>query len=77
MNTTETFEITPLEWISINQFLHEIKEINSQCISVYYPYGKGSEIISLLKETKRNEKLERIESKIENKLLNLKKIQYL
>ena len=73
MNNVETFEITPLEWISINQFLHEIKEIDSQCVSVYYPYGKGPEIISLLQETKRNKPLERIESKIESKITELKK----
>ena len=66
-------EIVPLEWISINQFLHEIKKIDSQCISVYYPYGKGQETISLLHETKRNDALERIESKIENKITELKK----
>ena len=66
-------EIVPLEWISINQFLHEIKKIDSQCISVYYPYGKGQETISLLHETKRSDALERIESKIENKITELKK----
>jgi len=66
-------EIVPLEWISINQFLHEIKKIDSQCISVYYPYGKGQETISLLHETKRNDSLKRIESKIENKITELKK----
>ena len=66
-------EIPPFEWISINQFLHEIKNIDSQCISVYYPYGKGSETISLLEETRRNETLERIKSKIKNKITELKK----
>lgn len=66
-------EITPHEWISINQFLHEIKTIDSQCISVYYPYGQGQDTISLLNETKRNDTLERIESKIENKIIELKK----
>jgi hypothetical protein len=50
-------EIAPLEGMAINQFLHEIKEIDSQCISVYYPYGKGQETISLLHETKRNDTL--------------------
>ena len=69
----EISEIAPLEWISINQFLHEIKQIDSQCVSVYYPYGKGQETISLLHETKRNETLERIESKIENKITELRK----
>jgi len=66
-------EIVPLEWISINQFLHEIKQIDSQCITVYYPYGKGQETISLLHETKRNDALEKIELKIENKITELKK----
>ncbi|MGY5150105.1 MAG: baeRF10 domain-containing protein [Candidatus Nitrosopumilus sp. bin_68KS] len=65
-------EITPLEWLSINQFLYEIKQINSPCISVYYPYGKGPETISLLEETKRNESFEKIEAKIEKKIFQLK-----
>ncbi|MGY5150926.1 MAG: baeRF10 domain-containing protein [Candidatus Nitrosopumilus sp. bin_6a] len=68
-----SLEIAPLEWMSLNQFLHEVKKINSQCVSVYYPYGKGQETISLLQETKRNETLERIELKIENKIAELKK----
>ncbi len=65
-------EITPLEWLSINQFLYEIKQIDSPCISVYYPYGKGPETMSLLKETKRNESFEKIEAKIENKISELR-----
>lgn len=68
-----SLEITPLEWMSLNQFLHEVKKINSQCVSVYYPYGKGRDTISLLQETKRNKALERIESKIENKIAELRK----
>ena len=40
-------EITPSEWLSLNQFVQELKEINSQCISVYYPYGKGKDTIQL------------------------------
>jgi len=59
--------------MSVNQFLYEIKQINSTCVSVYYPYGKGQETISLLHETKRSDTLERIESKIENKIAELKK----
>ena len=59
--------------MSINQFLYEIKQINSACVSVYYPYGKGQETISLLHETKRSDTIERIESKIENKIAELKK----
>ncbi|QLH04247.1 peptide chain release factor 1 [Nitrosopumilus oxyclinae] len=73
MNTLESSEISSTEWISINQFIHEIKSINSTCVSVYYPYGKGSEIISLLTENKRSETVERIESKIEKRILELKK----
>jgi peptide chain release factor subunit 1 len=69
----EISEVAPLEWMSINQFLHEVKKIDSQCVSVYYPYGKGKETISLLQETKRSKTLERIESKIENKIIELKK----
>ena len=72
MNTLESSEISSTEWISINQFLHEIKSINATCVSVYYPYGKGSEIISLLTENKRSEIVERIESKIERRILELK-----
>ena len=65
-------EISPLEWLSINRFLYEIKQIDSPCISVYYPYGKGQETMSLLDETKRNEFFEKIESKIEKKIIDLK-----
>jgi len=39
---------------------------------VYYPYGKGQETISLLQETKRNESFEKIESKIEKRITELK-----
>jgi len=65
-------EITPSEWLSINQFLHEIKQIDSECVSVYYPYGKGLETISLLRKTNRKESLEKIESKIEKRILELR-----
>ena len=66
-------EITPSEWLSINQFLYEVKQINDTTVSVYYPRGKGKETISLLKETKRNEQIEKIESKIENRIIELRK----
>ena len=65
-------EILPSEWLLINRFLYEIKKINSPCISVYYPYGKEQETISLLEETERNEFFEKIESKIEKKIIDLK-----
>ncbi len=65
----ESPEINPSEWLSINQFLYEIKGINNTCVSVYYPYGKGKEIISVLKETKRNEQIEKIELKIEKRII--------
>ena len=66
-------EISPSEWLSLNQFVQELKEIHTQCISVYYPYGRGKDTIQLLKETKRSESLKKIENKIENKILELKK----
>jgi peptide chain release factor subunit 1 len=66
-------EITPSEWLSLNQFVQELKKINSQCISVYYPYGKGADTIQLLQETSRSEPLKKIEKKIETKILELKK----
>ena len=66
-------EINSSEWLSINQFVQELKEINSQCISVYYPYGKGKDTIQLLHETSRSEVLKKIEKKIELKILELKK----
>lgn len=58
--------------MSVNQFLYEIKEINSTCVSVYYPYGKGDEIISLLNENQRNDIIEKIESKIQTRISSLK-----
>jgi peptide chain release factor subunit 1 len=72
VNNTRYSEISPSEWLSINQFLHEIKQIRSECVTVYYPYGTGHEIISLLHETKRKESLEKIESKIEKRIMEFK-----
>ena len=66
-------EINHTEWLTLNQFLHEIKKINSPCVTVYYPYGKGSETISLLQSTTRNEIFEKIELKIQSKIKELKK----
>jgi len=71
-NNLESFTISSSEWLSLNQFLYEIKQIDSPCVSVYYPYGKGQETISLLQETKRNESFEKIESKIEKTIKKLK-----
>ena len=71
--STSISEISPSEWLSLNQFVQELKEVNSQCISVYYPYGKGKDTIQLLQETSRSESLKKIENKIENKILELKK----
>ncbi len=68
----ESTEISPSEWLSLNRFLQEIKQIDSPCVSVYYPYGKGEETISLLQETKRKESFEKIESKIEKRIRELK-----
>jgi peptide chain release factor subunit 1 len=68
----ESSEISSSEWLSLNRFLYEIKQIDSSCVSVYYPYGKGKETISLLRETKRKESFEKIESTIEKKIIELK-----
>ena len=56
----ESSEISSSEWLSLNRFLYEVKQIDSACISVYYPFGKGQETISLLQETKRKESFEKI-----------------
>lgn len=73
MSIFDYSEIEPAEWLSINQFLLELKEIKDPCLSVYYPYGKGQNTIQLLQETKRSESVEKIKKKIENKILELKK----
>ncbi len=65
-------EISPAEWISLNQFLHEIRQVESPCISVYYPYGKGKETIAMMRETRRGEKMERVEAEIEKRIAKLK-----
>ncbi len=72
-DSIESSEISSAEWLSLNQFLYEIKQIDSTCISVYYPYGKGQETISLLQETKRTPTLEKVELKIEKRISELKK----
>jgi len=66
-------EIPSSEWLSLNQFLQELKEIDSQCVSVYYPYGKGQDIIGLLQETKKTELIEKIKLKIQKRIIELKK----
>ncbi len=72
MNTLEPSEISSSEWLSLNQFLHDLKQINLQCVSVYYPYGKGDQTISLLTENKRNEAIEKIKLKIQKRITHLK-----
>lgn len=69
----EFSEISPSEWLTLNQFLHEIKQNTATCVSVYYPYGKGQETISLLEETKRDSSMESIESEIEKRIAQLRK----
>jgi len=71
-NSLESSEISSSEWLSLNQFLYEMKQIDLPCVSVYYPYGKGNETISLLQETNRTESFEKIESKIEKTIKELK-----
>ena len=65
-------EIPSAEWLSLNQFLYEVKQIDAACVSVYYPYGKGQQTISLLQDTKRKEPFEKIESEIEKRITKLK-----
>ena len=69
-SSAEPSEISSSEWLSLNQFLQELKEINTPCISVYYPYGKGQSTIQLLQETNRSESLKKIEIKIGKKIWN-------
>ena len=66
-------EISPSEWLTLNQFLHGLKQINTSCISVYCPYGKEQETISLLRDTKRSLLVEKIETEIEKKITQLHK----
>jgi peptide chain release factor subunit 1 len=68
----ELSEIHPSEWLSLSQFLFKIKQVNSPCVSVYYPYGKGEDMISLLRENKKGKSFEKIESKIEKRIIDLK-----
>jgi peptide chain release factor subunit 1 len=71
-DSLESSEVSPSEWLSLNQFLFKIKQVNSPCVSVYYPYGKGKNMISLLHENKRSKPFEKIESKIEKRIIDLK-----
>jgi len=71
-NNLESSEIPSSEWLSLNRFLYEIKQINFTCISVYYPYGKGEKMVSLLQENKKSKLYEQIESKIEKRIIHLK-----
>jgi peptide chain release factor subunit 1 len=71
-NKLVSSEISSAEWLSLNQFIHEVKQIDSSCVSVFYPYGKGQDTISLLQKTKRKESFEIIEAKIEKRIKELK-----
>ena len=71
-NNTGSSEISSTEWLSLNQFLYEVKQIDSPCVSVYYPYGKGQETIFLLQKTRRKEQFEKIELEIEKRITKLK-----
>jgi len=71
-NNTGSSEIASAEWLSLNQFLYEVKQIDSPCVSVYYPYGKGQETIFLLQKTRRKEPFEKIELEIEKRITKLK-----
>jgi len=71
-NNTGPSEISSAEWLSLNQFLYELKQVDSPCVSVYYPYGKGQETIFLLQKTRRKEPFEKIELEIEKRITKLK-----
>jgi len=73
VNQQEQSEISSSEWLLLNQFLHKMKEVNTACVSVYYPYGKGQETISLLEETRQNAAVEKIESEIQKRIRHLRK----
>ena len=64
-------EVTPVEWYSINRFVQELKsqKTDSSFISLYYPHGNDAQTIDLLKKTKRNETLEKIEAVIEKRIV--------
>ena len=72
-SSLESSEVSSSEWLSLNQFLYDLKQVNFTCVSVYYPYGKGDQSISLLHDNKRTDIVEKIELKIQNKILELKK----
>ena len=63
-------EVTPVEWYSINRFVQELKSqrTDSSVISLYYPHDNDVQTIDLLRKTKRNEKLEKIEAAIEKRI---------
>ena len=67
-------EISPSEWYSINRFTLELESQNAPCVSVYYPYDKDIETVHLLRETKRDEETEKIESAIEKRIIKLSKV---
>ena len=64
-------EVTPVEWYSINRFVQELKSqrTDSSFISLYYPHGNDAQTIDLLRKTKRNETLEKIEVAIERRIV--------
>ena len=68
----EISKISPSEWLSLNQFLFNMKQIDFPCVSVYYPYGKGKDMVSLIRENKRSDSFEKIESKIEKRIIEIK-----
>lgn len=72
LSSLESSEISPDQWLSLNQFLYDIKKIKSECVTVYYPYGEGKETIDLLQATKRKPSHEKIESAIEKRITKLK-----
>ncbi|MGI9565665.1 MAG: Vms1/Ankzf1 family peptidyl-tRNA hydrolase [Nitrosopumilus sp.] len=64
-------EIQPSEWYSINRFILELDSKGTSYVSIYYSHDKKSETMQLLKETRRNNIAEKIESAIEKRIIKL------
>ena len=74
LDSLEPTEVSPHEWLLLNQFLNELRRVRSSCISVYYPYGKGDQTISLINENQTNVNgAEKIKIKIQDRIDQLKK----
>lgn len=66
-------QVSPQEWYSINRFILGLGTKNSPCVSVFYPHDKNAETLHLLQKTKRDNPIEKIESAIEKRIIQLSK----